>query len=110
AILETGDALDEADVPHSVNLCAMIETPKALLNIGAIAELGRDPASRLACLVAGSNDLAHETGIRVAADRRYLVPLLLDIVVAARAGGLAVLDGVVNDFRDAARLAVECQE
>src|SRR6185369_13287124 len=105
AILETGDALDEADVPHSVNLWAMIETPKALLNIGAIAELGRDPAARLACLVAGANDLAKDTGIRTTPDRRYLVPLLLDIVVAARAGGLVALDGVVNDSRDAARLA-----
>lgn len=109
-ILEAGDALDEAFVPHSVKLWAMIETPKALLNIGAIAELGRDPASRLACLVAGSNDIAKETGIRTVPDRRYLVPLLLQIVVAARAGGLAALDGVVNDFRDAFRLASECAE
>jgi citrate lyase subunit beta/citryl-CoA lyase len=109
-ILEAGDALDEAFVPHSLKLWAMIETPKALLNIGAIAELGRDPASRLACLVAGSNDLAKETGIRTRPDRRYLVPLLLHIVVAARAGGLVALDGVVNDFHDAYRLAAECAE
>jgi citrate lyase subunit beta / citryl-CoA lyase len=109
-ILEAGDALDEALVPHSLKLWAMIETPKALLNIGAIAELGRAPASRLACLVAGSNDLAKETGIRTKPDRRYLVPLLVHIVVAARAGGLVALDGVVNDFRDAYRLATECAE
>jgi citrate lyase subunit beta / citryl-CoA lyase len=109
-ILEAGDALDEAFVPHSVKLWAMIETPKALLNIGSLAELGRDPASRLACLVAGSNDIAKETGIRTTSDRRYLVPLLLHVVVAARAGGLAALDGVLNDFRNARRLAAECQE
>jgi citrate lyase subunit beta/citryl-CoA lyase len=109
-ILETGDALDEAVVPHSTRLWAMIETPKALLNIGAIAELGRDPASRLACLVAGSNDLAAEIGIRTTTDRRYLVPLLLHIVVAARAGGLVALDGVVNDFHDTFRLSAECAE
>jgi len=109
-ILEAGDALDDADVPHSTGLWAMIETPKAILNIGAIAELGRDPASRLACLVAGSNDLAKETGISTAPDRRYLVPLLLQIVVAARAGGLSALDGVVNDLRDGERFARECAE
>jgi citrate lyase subunit beta/citryl-CoA lyase len=109
-VLEAGDALDDADVPHSTRLWAMIETPKAILNIGAIAELGRDPASRLACLVAGSNDLAKETGISTAPDRRYLVPLLLQIVVAARAGGLSALDGVVNDFRDGERFARECAE
>lgn len=109
-LLEAGDALDEAFVPHSLKLWAMIETPKALLNIGTIAELGRDGASRLACLVAGSNDLAKETGIRTKPDRRYLVPLLLQIVVAARAGGLVALDGVVNDFHDAYRLQAECAE
>jgi citrate lyase subunit beta/citryl-CoA lyase len=109
-LLEAGDALDDADVAHTTKLWAMIETPKALLNIGAIAELGRDPASRLACLVAGSNDIAKATGIRTMPDRRYLVSLLLQIVVAARAGGLCVLDGVVNDFRDAERLAAECAE
>jgi citrate lyase subunit beta / citryl-CoA lyase len=109
-ILEAGDALDEAFVPDTVKLWAMIETPKALLNIGPIAELGRDPASRLACLVAGSNDIAKETGIRTRPDRRYLVPLLVHLVVAARAGGLVALDGVVNDFRDQERLAAECAE
>jgi citrate lyase subunit beta/citryl-CoA lyase len=109
-ILEAGDALDEAFVPEAVKLWAMIETPKALLNIGAIAELGRDPASRLACLVAGSNDIAKETGIRTTRDRRYLVPMLVHLVVAARAGGLVALDGVVNDFRDHERLASECAE
>jgi citrate lyase subunit beta/citryl-CoA lyase len=109
-ILEAGDALDDAFVADSTKLWAMIETPKALLNVGAIAELGRDPASRLACLVAGSNDIAKETGIRVEPDRRYLLPLLLQIVVAARAGGLCALDGVLNDFRDGERLARECAE
>ena len=32
------------DAPDELRLWAMIETPKAMLNIGAIAELGRDPA------------------------------------------------------------------
>lgn len=109
-ILEAGDALDDASAPEETKLWAMIETPKALLNIGAIAELGRDPASRLACLVAGSNDIAKETGIKVGADRRYLVPLLLQIVVAARAGGLVALDGVFNDFRDSEGFVRECAE
>ena len=89
--------------PDAVRIWAMIETPKAMLNFGAIAELGRDPASRLACFVAGTNDLAKETGIQRTPDRRYLVPLLMQMVVAARAGGLDVLDGVVNDFSDAER-------
>ncbi|WP_217577123.1 CoA ester lyase [Mesorhizobium sp. GbtcB19] len=109
-ILEAGDLLDDNFVPDSVRLWAMVETPKALLNIGAIAELGRDPASRLACFVAGTNDLVKSTGVLATPDRRYLMPWLLQLVLAARAGGLDVIDGVANDFRDLDALAGECAE
>jgi citrate lyase subunit beta/citryl-CoA lyase len=109
-MLEAGDLLDDNFAPDTLKLWAMIETPKALLNIGAIAELGRDPASRLACFVAGTNDLIKETGILAMPDRRYLMPWLLQMVLAARAGGLDVLDGVANDFRDMEAFARECAE
>lgn len=107
-ILEAGDLLDDNFALDTVKLWAMIETPKALLNIGAIAELGRDPASRLACFVAGTNDLVKATGIST--DRRYLMPWLLQLVLAARVGGLDVIDGVANDFRDLDGFARECVE
>ncbi|ANT49089.1 HpcH/HpaI aldolase/citrate lyase family protein [Mesorhizobium amorphae] len=109
-ILEAGDVLDDNFAPDTVKIWAMIETPKALLNIGAIAELGRDPASRLACFVSGTNDLIKETGILATPDRRYLMPWLMQMVLAARAGGLDILDGVTNDFRDLDALARECAE
>ncbi|MER8832600.1 CoA ester lyase [Mesorhizobium sp. M0909] len=109
-ILEAGDVLDDNFAPDEVKLWAMIETPKALLNIGPIAELGRDPASRLVCFVAGTNDLVKDTGILATPDRRYLVPWLMQMVLAARAGGLDLLDGVFNDFRDMDGFARECAE
>ncbi|MBM2716269.1 CoA ester lyase [Mesorhizobium caraganae] len=109
-ILEVGDVLDDNFAPDSVKLWAMIETPKAMLNIGAIAELGRDPASRLNCFVTGTNDLVKETGILATPDRRYLVPWLMQMVLAARAGGIDMLDGVSNDFRDLDAFARECTE
>ncbi len=109
-ILEVGDVLDDNFAPDGVKLWAMIETPKAMLNIGAIAELGRDPASRLNCFVAGTNDLVKETGIQATPDRRYLVPWLMQMVLAARAGGIDMLDGVSNDFRDLDAFARECTE
>ncbi|TIT07194.1 MAG: CoA ester lyase, partial [Mesorhizobium sp.] len=102
--------LDDNFVPDGVKLWAMVETPKALLNIGAIAELGRDPAWRLACFVAGTNDLVKATGILATPDRRYLMPWLMQLVLAARAGGLDVIDGVANDFRDLDAFARECAE
>lgn len=109
-ILEAGDMLDDNFAPDEVKLWAMIETPKALLNIGAIAELGRDPAARLNCFVAGTNDLIKDTGILSTSDRRYLVPWLMQMLLAARAGGLDMIDGVFNDFRDAEGLARECAQ
>ncbi len=109
-ILETDDALDEIDAPKRIRLWAMIETPKAMMNIGAIAALGRDRAARLACLVAGTNDLAKDIGIRMTPDRRYLMPALSQMVMAARAGNLTVLDGVSNNFRDLDAFSAECSE
>ncbi|TIW42513.1 MAG: CoA ester lyase, partial [Mesorhizobium sp.] len=109
-VLEAADLLDDNFAPDTVKLWAMVETPKALLNIGALAELGRDPASRLACFVAGTNDLVKETGILATPDRRYLTPWLMQLVLAARAGGVDVLDGVANDFRDSDAFARECVE
>ncbi len=81
-----------------------------MLNIGALAEFGRDKAARLDCFVAGPNDLLKETGILATPDRRYLMPWLMQMVLAARAGGLDVLDGVSNDFRDLDAFARECAE
>ncbi|SFP10588.1 citrate lyase subunit beta / citryl-CoA lyase [Mesorhizobium sp. NFR06] len=109
-ILEAGDLLDDNAAPDSVKLWAMVETPRALLNIGAIAELGRDPASRLNCFVAGTNDLVKSTGILATPDRRYLTPWLMQLVLAARAGGLDVIDGVANNFRDLDGFTRECAE
>jgi citrate lyase subunit beta/citryl-CoA lyase len=107
-VLDANDALDEMDAASSLELWAMVETPKAMLNLGAIAELGRDPSARLECFVAGTNDLVKETGVLATADRRYLMPWLMQTVLAARAGGLDVLDGVSNDFRDMEAFAREC--
>jgi citrate lyase subunit beta/citryl-CoA lyase len=106
-ILEAGDALDDEAVPDGVRLWAMIETPRAMLNVGAIAELGRDRASRLSALVAGTNDLSKETGVM---ERRLMVPWLMQMVLAARAGGLVVLDGVMNSFSDLDAFERECAE
>ena len=109
-VLEANDRLDGAEAAPGLALWAMVETPRAILNLGAIAELGRDRGARLACLVAGTNDLVKETGVVMTADRQWLLAWLQQIVLAARAGGLAALDGVSNDFRDLDALARECRQ
>jgi len=107
-IQDLDEALDDADA--ELKIWAMIETPKAILNLGPLAELGRDRGARLACFVAGTNDLAKEIGLKATADRRYLAPYLAQIVVAARAGGIDVLDGPCNDFQDLTAFAAECAQ
>lgn len=109
-IHDVDDMLDEADAPPGLRLWIMVETAKAMLNIGPIAEFGRDGAARLDCFVAGTNDLLKETGVLATPDRRYLAPWLGQMVLAARAGGLDVLDGVSNDFRDLDQFSRECAE
>jgi citrate lyase subunit beta / citryl-CoA lyase len=109
-IAAVDDALDLADAPESLRLWAMIETPRGVMNAGLIARAARTPGCRLDCFVTGTNDLIKETGVAPRAGRPYLVPWLMQILIAARAYGLDVLDGVYNDFRDAGGFAAECDE
>lgn len=87
-----------------IALWAMIETPQGVLQAAGIA--GSSP--RLACLVMGTNDLAAELGAAQTADRGPLMASLGLCVLAARAHGLAILDGVLNAFRDREALRVAC--
>ncbi len=90
------------------DLWAMIETPQAMLNIAEIAGWSGAHGLRLAGFVAGTNDLAKETGASLGHDRVGMLAWLSMMVAAARAHGLAPIDGVYNDFKDEAGLAAEC--
>lgn len=109
-ILAAADLLAEAGAEALPRLWAMIETAAALLNLGAIAETGRTDGGRLDCFVVGLNDLRKETGIADVAGRPFLMPLLMQVVVAARAFGLDVVDSVFNDFSDGDGFAAECRQ
>lgn len=104
------DLPDIGNAEPGLSLWAMIETPRGVLDIAAIAELGSDPGARLACLVVGTNDLVKDTRIRPGAARALLTPWLMQIVLAARAGNLAVLDGVANNFSDLDAFSAECEQ
>ncbi|NLS19018.1 CoA ester lyase [Rhizobium sp. P40RR-XXII] len=102
------DRLAEADAPESLRIWAMIETPRGILNAASIAEAGRTAGSRLDCFVVGLNDLRKETGVLPRPDRAYLVPWLMQVVLAVSAYGLEAIDSVFNDFRDAEAYEAEC--
>ena len=87
---------------------AMIETAAAVLALGEIA--GAAGATRLGGLVLGPNDLSTELRSRLEPARRPLQPILIQLVVAARANALAVLDGAFNDLEDLAGFEAECRQ
>lgn len=97
------DAYD-ARSDEGVRVCAMIETPRALLELKAIAGAG----GPLRALMLGVNDLASTLGTGPSADREPLKPWLAATVAAARAYGLAAIDGVYNRLDDPEGLAAEC--
>lgn len=103
-IREVADLL--AATSPDVRLWAMMETAGGVLNAAAIA--GADP--RLDCFVLGLNDLRKETGVPPEPGRTYLVPWIMQVVLAARAHGLDVIDSVFNDFRDADGFTDECDQ
>ena len=91
-----------------VHLWAMVETCAAVLALPALA--GAAGEMGLTALVAGTNDLALEMRCRPDAARTPLLPALSQVVLAARAAGIAALDGVCNALGEPERLAAECAQ
>lgn len=89
-----------------VALWAMVETPLAILNAGQIAGAG----GRLACLVMGTNDLIKEFRGSHTQDRLNLAAALGISVAAARAYGLAIVDGVYNDINNSDGFYESCRQ
>ena len=93
-----------ARVP-GVPVWAMMETPQGILNATAIAA---HPA--VAGFVMGTNDLAKDIGTRVGQRREPMMFALGACVMAARAHGVVVIDGVYNAFKDDVGLSEECAQ
>ena len=93
-----------------VQLWAMIETPLGIVKIGEITALGARGDVGLTCLVAGTNDIAKETGLPIPGGRATMTLWLAQVVIHARAFGIDILDGVYNDFRDLDGFVAECHQ
>lgn len=89
-----------------IALWAMMETPRGILNAGAIAGAG----GKLACLVMGTNDLIKEFRGVHTQDRQNLSYALSATVAAGRAYGLSIIDGVYNDIANADGFLSACKQ
>ncbi|MEN8722501.1 MAG: CoA ester lyase [Alphaproteobacteria bacterium] len=98
--------LKNAGAPDSLAIWSMIETPRAILHLEAIA----DASERQKVWVMGTNDLVKDMQAQFVPGRSPLLPILTFAVLAGRAAGLTLLDGVYNDIKDADGFAAECRQ
>ncbi len=92
--------------PADLAIWCMIETPRAILNAEAIASA----SPRVACLVMGTSDLTNDLRARHTPDRLPMLTSLSLCILAARAYGLAILDGVHLDLDDADGFERSCRQ
>ncbi len=99
-------AMESAGAPEQTVLWAMVETPVAILGALSIARA----SDRLGAFVIGTNDLVKELFAEHVPGRAPILPSLHTALLAARAAGLAILDGVYNDVKDEAGFLAECRQ
>jgi citrate lyase beta subunit len=98
--------LDTAGAPTDMAVWAMMETPKGILRAEEIAAAH----PRLGLFVMGTNDLVKDMRARHTPMRLPMITALGIGMLAARAHGLAILDGVYNDIQDTAGFRAVCQQ
>jgi citrate lyase subunit beta / citryl-CoA lyase len=89
-----------------MRLWAMIETPVAVLRVEELAFSSK----HLDCLVMGTSDLTKDLRARYTNDRLPVITSLSLCLLAARAAGLAILDGVHLDLDDEAGFLASCKQ
>ena len=107
-ILDAAERKKQAGGAASQQMWAMIETPLGVLNAQEIAAAATD--ANLTCFILGTNDLLKETRAQFVPDRSPVLAWLSTAVIAARAYGLDVIDGVYNNFRDEDGLVAEAEQ
>jgi citrate lyase subunit beta/citryl-CoA lyase len=98
--------LDAHGAPATLVVWCMLETPRGILNAPTIATA----SPRVAALVVGTSDLTKDLHARHTRDRLPLLTSLELCVLAARAAGVAVLDGVHLDLADEAGFEAACRQ
>jgi len=89
-------ALEAAGAPATTSLWAMVETPIAMLNALSIATA----SPRLTGFVMGTNDLVKELYAQHVPGRQPVITGLGLALLAARAAGIVIIDGVYNDVKN----------
>jgi len=105
AVRKTLDTLVSAGAPDTLAVWAMIETPLGVLRV---EEIAAEP--RLTVLIMGTSDLAVDLGAAHTPDRLPFMTSFGLSLLAGRAHGAAVLDGVHLNLSDDAEFTMHCQQ
>ena len=98
--------LDTAGAPDSLTVWCMMETPLGMLHAEEISEA----SPRVGALVMGTSDLAKDLQCAHTRDRLPFITSLGLCMLAARAAGIAILDGVYLDLNDDEGFAHACRQ
>ncbi|WP_308207053.1 CoA ester lyase [Aeromicrobium sp. CnD17-E] len=106
-VLALVEALERHGAPDHTQLWAMIETPRALLHAEEIAAAHE----RLTVVVMGTNDIVNETyGLHVPGRNATVLTSLAWTLLAVRAAGKVVIDGVYNAVKDPEGFEAEARQ
>lgn len=111
--VESADAVRQAEgvlsahgAPDNLALWCMMETPRGMLHAEEIAGASK----RVGGLIMGTSDLAKDLHAQHTRDRLPMLTALGLCLLAARAYGLSILDGVHLDLGDDEGFAASCRQ
>lgn len=99
-------SMDAAGLDGDLSVWAMTETPKGVLNANEVYSA----SPRLKGIIMGTSDLAKELRVPHTPDRIGFIHALSHCVLAARANGLEIFDGIHLNFRDLEEFEAHCQQ
>jgi len=103
-VLRAQQALDEAGGCH-MPIMVMIESPIAVLNAKEIASA----SDRIICIVMATSDLISQLHAHVTHERSAILTSLSLVILAARAYGRCVIDGITSDFKNMHSFEYACR-
>lgn len=103
-VLKALTLLDEAGGSQTP-IMVMIESPIAVLNAKEIASA----SDRITCMVMATSDLISQLHARVTHERSAILTSLSLVVLAARAYGRCVIDGITSDFKNMHSFVYACR-
>lgn len=103
---DVAERMVKAGANDTVSIMCMMETPLGILNAQEVAAAN----PRLSCLVMGTSDLVKDLHAAHTPERLPVLTSLSMVILAARAYGLAVVDGVHLNLQDDEGFAASCQQ